>query len=123
MRALLIDDSLAMRNYLGAMLEQLGFEVLKAVHGKDGLEQLHQHGTPDVALVDWNMPEMNGLEFVQSVRQDDQYSTLRLLMVTSETELEAMAIAIEAGADEYVMKPFTIEELTEKLKMTGVLAR
>ena len=122
MRALVIDDSRAMRSILGQILKSFGFEVTEAVHGLDGLERLRQLGRPEVILVDWNMPEMNGYEFIKAVRADRDYRDIPLMMVTTETEMEQMVKALAAGANEYVMKPFTREIIREKLLLLGVLA-
>ena len=122
MRALVIDDSRAMRSILGQILKSFGFEVTEAVHGLDGLERLRQLGHPEVILVDWNMPEMNGYEFIKAVRADRDYRDIPLMMVTTETEMEQMVKALAAGANEYVMKPFTREIIQEKLLLLGVLA-
>lgn len=120
MRALVVDDSSAMRRILSRMLEGLGFEVTEAENGSEGLRRLEQSGPSDLALVDWNMPVMNGYEFVQKVRADEQYGDMRLMMVTTETGTEEMVMALEAGADEYVMKPFTQTELVSKLGLLGL---
>lgn len=120
MRALVIDDSRAMRAILGKILKELGFEVSEASHGREGLERLQQLGGHELALVDWNMPEMNGLEFVQAVRADHGYDDVRLMMVTTESEAGAMISALEAGANEYVMKPFTKDVILEKLAIMGI---
>lgn len=120
MRALVIDDSKTMRSILGRILQQIGFEVAEAGDGRQGLDRLRQFGKPDLALVDWNMPEMNGCEFVRAVRADPAFSDLRLMMVTTENELSQVAAALDAGADEYVMKPFTREVIVEKLNLLGV---
>ncbi len=121
MRALVIDDSRAMRAILGNMLRPLGYEVFEATNGREGMDRLRQLDHVDVALVDWNMPEMNGLEFVRAVRADRGRDALRLMMVTTETEMSQMVLALEAGANEYIMKPFTKEVILEKLEMLGVL--
>ncbi|HXG22596.1 MAG TPA: response regulator [Methylomirabilota bacterium] len=120
MRALVIDDSRAMRAILGRILKELGFEVTEAGHGREGLERLQQESKLALALVDWNMPEMNGLEFVRAVRANHAYDGLRLMMVTTASEAEAMVTALEAGADEYVMKPFTKDVILEKLAIMGI---
>ena len=120
MRALVIDDSRAIRAIVGRILRELRFDVIEAAHGREGLEKLRQLGAPDVVLVDWNMPEMNGLDFVRAVRQDAVYDQVRLLVVTTETEITNVARALEAGANEYVMKPFTKEVLLDKLQLVGV---
>jgi two-component system, chemotaxis family, chemotaxis protein CheY len=121
MKVMVIDDSRAMRTLLGGMIREMGFEVLEAKHGKDALDQLQAGGAPDVALVDWNMPEMNGYEFVKAVRADTVFQPLKLMMVTTETDMSQVVKAIEAGADEYVMKPFTKEVLLDKLQLLGLV--
>lgn len=121
MRALIVDDSRAMRRIEADLMKQLGFETADAVHGKDALEKLIAGPRPDVVLVDWNMPEMNGLEFVKSVRADRRWDDIKLMMVTTETQVEQMLTALEAGANEYVMKPFTKEVIEDKLRLIGAL--
>ena len=120
MRALVIDDLKAMRSILGRMLRGMGFEVVEAGDGRDALEKLKVAGKVDLALVDWNMPEMSGYEFVQAVRSEHSYDGTLLIMVTTETEMEQVTKALGAGANEYVMKPFTQEVIVEKLQMLGV---
>ena len=120
-KAMIIDDSRAIRMILSGMLGELGCEVDTAVNGKDGLEKVNQHADWSVFLVDWNMPEMTGLEFVQEVRKDPRFATTPLMMVTTETEISQVTRALDAGANEYVMKPFTQEMIAEKLRMLGVI--
>ncbi len=120
MRALIIDDSRTMRTILASMLKRLGFEITEASNGQEALDRLHEHGKPDIALVDWNMPVMSGFEFVQAVRRDPTFGSLPLMMVTTETELHQVASALEAGVNEYVMKPFTCEAIKDKLDLLGV---
>ena len=121
MIALVIDDSKATRTLIDQILGDIGFEVAHATHGRHALESLKRIGKVDVALVDWNMPEMNGLEFVQAVRADPAYDDMPLMMVTTETEKHQIERALEAGANEYVMKPFTKEVMQEKLDILGLL--
>ena len=120
MRALIIDDSKAMRSILSRMLRGLGFEVLEASNGCEGLQRLQESGKIDLALVDWNMPEMNGLEFIRTVRAEQSYNGVLLMMVTTETEMDNVVRALAAGANEYVMKPFTQEVILEKLQIFGL---
>ncbi len=121
MKALVVDDSKAMRMIIGRTLQELQFEVVEAVDGVKALELLEKEGGPDLILVDWNMPEMDGLEFVRALRGNPKWSSVPVVMVTSETELERVSKALEAGADEYVMKPFTREVLQEKLQLLGLI--
>ncbi|MEZ6063442.1 MAG: response regulator [Planctomycetaceae bacterium] len=120
MNALIIDDSRAMRRILTKIVTPLGFRVTEAEDGKQGLDRLLEAGAFEVILVDWNMPVMNGLEFVKAVRADDTYRDQKIVMVTTETEPAQMARALMAGVDEFVMKPFTADSLVEKMKLIGV---
>jgi two-component system chemotaxis response regulator CheY len=120
-RALVLDDSRAMRMLLKQLLGMAGFEVMEASNGLDALQCLQDTQTPDIVLVDWNMPEMNGLEFVQAVRAVRAYDDILLMMVTTEAECASVAMALEAGANEYLMKPFQHEAVFEKLQLLGLL--
>ncbi len=120
MRVLVIDDSRAMRSILSAILADLQFEVEAvedAEHAASLLRDDHGFG---LALVDWNLPGMSGLDLVRAIRSDPQHSEIRLMMVTTETELHRVRKALEAGADEYIMKPFDKEMLREKLALLGI---
>lgn len=121
MRALIVDDSRPIRRIEAEILQELGFETSDARHGKEALERLQDAPLPNVALVDWNMPEMDGLEFIKAVRGDARFEGLVILMVTTETEPEQMLRALTAGADEYLMKPFDKESLVDKLRLVGVV--
>lgn len=120
MRALVVDDSLAMRSILKMVLRQAGFEVIEASNGKNALAVLQSASTPDIALIDWNMPELGGLDLVHAVREDHRYSGMKIMMVTTETDLTQVQEALKSGADEYVMKPFTRESLLDKLQILGL---
>lgn len=120
MYALIIDDSRAMRRILRQIVEPLGFEIMEAGNGQEGLACLHKVDHVELVLVDWNMPVMNGLEFVKAVRADDGWREMKLVMVTTETEPAQMARALMAGVDEFVMKPFTADILLDKLRLIGV---
>jgi two-component system chemotaxis response regulator CheY len=110
-----------MRAILGRILRELGYEVLQAGNGREGLECLRKFGAADLALVDWNMPEMNGLDFLRAVRKQPTYDAMHLMMVTTETEIEHVTEALAGGASEYVMKPFTKEVILEKLQILGLV--
>lgn len=114
-RALVIDDSSTIRRLLRRMLEDLGFAVDDADDGAAALDILTHGERFDVALVDWNMPNVDGLQVITAVRADDAYADMRILVVTSETEMHRMVEALEAGADEYLMKPFRSAALQDKL--------
>jgi two-component system chemotaxis response regulator CheY len=118
---MVVDDSRALRRILGDMLRQFGFEVFDAGNGREALERLQAIGPVDLVLVDWNMPEMNGIELVRAVRVQSVYDAMPLVMVTTETEIEQMQNALESGANEYVMKPFSREVILDKLQLLGIL--
>jgi two-component system chemotaxis response regulator CheY len=117
MRALVVDDSRTVRIILREILQEMGAEVVEAGDGLEALEQLRRHPEIDLVLVDWNMPVMNGLDFILAVRAQPAFDGLRIVMVTTETEGEQIARALRAGANEYVMKPFTKEVLVAKLSL------
>lgn len=120
MKALIIDDSRTTRFILSRMLRELGYETVEAEHGEQGITRLHENPDIKLALVDWNMPVMSGLEFLKTLREGVQHQHLKVLMVTTETEMSQVIRAVEAGANEYVMKPFTKEMVLEKLQLLGI---
>lgn len=120
MRALVVDDSRAMRSMIGGLLREIGFEVCEACDGADALKRIREEGEVDLALVDWNMPQMNGYEFICAMRADSSHEKTTLVMVTAETEMERVNQALTAGASEYIMKPFNRDTLKEKLGLLGL---
>lgn len=120
MRALVVDDSTAMRAVLKRILSMRGFEVLEAKNGLDALSTLEKSGATDLMLVDWNMPEMNGLELVSRVRQNHSFDGIRIMMVTTETGIKEVQNALTAGANDYLMKPFSSTQVDEKLTLLGL---
>lgn len=118
-RALIVDDSRVMRSMLRRLLERHGFDVVEAENGRVALDRLQLMRIPDLALVDWNMPEMNGIDLISQLRQDHNYDRMAVMMVTTETEMSQVQRAMNAGANEYVMKPFTEEVLSDKLALLG----
>ena len=120
-RALVIDDSKVMRRIVAGILEDLGFEVRQAGHGREGLDLLETGWVPELVCVDWNMPVMDGLQFVNAVRANPAWRALTLMMVTSESEHGQIVRALAAGAHEYVIKPFTADAIRDKLALLGLL--
>lgn len=122
MHALVIDDSRTMRLMLARQLQLLGYDVLQAGDGQEALEVLAEHrdDLPVLATVDWNMPVMNGLEFVQAVRKDPGLRDLTLMMVTTEAEQGQIVRALAAGAHEYLIKPFSVEAFVDKIDYLGL---
>ncbi|PON14143.1 response regulator [Candidatus Entotheonella serta] len=119
-KALVIDDSQAVRSLLGSFLETMQFQIAEAGNGREALQRLKTHGPFDLALVDIHMPEMNGIDFVQAVRADRTYNDLPLMMVTTESDKSQVSKAMQAGANEYVMKPFTKQMIQKKLTLLGL---
>jgi two-component system, chemotaxis family, chemotaxis protein CheY len=119
-RALLVDDSRFVRNYLRSVLAGRGVECVEAADGREGLNCLRTSGPFSVALVDWNMPVMSGLEMLQAARADPRCNGTRIVMVTTEAENDHIEAALMAGADEYLVKPFDEQGLFDKLRMAGV---
>jgi two-component system chemotaxis response regulator CheY len=120
MRALIIDDSKAMRKVLGRTMSNMGFEVDEAMNGEEAIVLLEHSDNTGIVLVDWNLPEMSGLDFVKAIRSTDHYDSIRLMMVTSDTDEDQMATAFQAGVDEYVTKPFTADIIRDKVRVLGL---
>jgi two-component system chemotaxis response regulator CheY len=120
-RALILDDSLSVRRVLAKILLSVGIESVQASDGADGLKLVEeQGGSLGLVLADWNMPGMDGIEFVRRFRAQAQYLHVPVIMVTTETEIAQMMEALAAGANEYLMKPFTPEMLAAKLRILQV---
>lgn len=123
-KALVVDDSRAIRGILKRMLSEYGFVVLQAADGVEGLRALEGEAA-DISLlcVDYNMPNMNGIDLLRNMRADSRFKDIPAIMITTETHLRSMVAAFEAGATEYIMKPFTAEMLAEKLRIVGVVTQ
>lgn len=120
MHALVVDDSRAMRSLLRQILGRLGIDVAEAADGRAAIDAVVAGPLPDVALVDWHMPVMDGLELVTEMRRHKEWRHMAIMMVTTESEHENMVRALLAGADEYLIKPFTRDAVLEKLNLLGV---
>ncbi len=121
MEVLIIDDSRVMRSILRRICTSLGFAVREAGDGQQALDALAE-GVPDLCLIDWNMPVMDGLTFVTQVRARPEWRQMMLMMVTTESEHGQIVRALAAGAHEYVIKPFTAEAIAEKFALLGLVA-
>ena len=121
-KALVVDDSRAVRMILARTLREVGYEIGEAGDGKEALLALDKEPERySLVLVDWNMPVMNGFDLLVEIRKQPRFASLIVVMVTTETELGHMVMALEAGANEYVMKPFTKDILVSKLEMVGAI--
>lgn len=120
MRALVVDDSRFIRNYLHSIFAERGVDCFEAADGAQGLQALRENGPFSVALVDWNMPVMTGLELLRALRADRVFDGTRVVMVTTEAEHDRIETALDAGADEYLVKPFDEAGLLDKLRLAGV---
>ncbi len=117
---LVVDDSKVIRKVARRILEELSFEAIEAVDGRDALDQCNRH-LPDVVLLDWNMPVMNGLDFLIELRQTPDVSQPVVVFCTTENDLSHIKAALEAGADEYIMKPFDREIIEAKFAQVGLV--
>jgi two-component system chemotaxis response regulator CheY len=119
LRALVIDDSAVTRKIIKQILHPLGFEVFEAGDGQEGLNQVRDLDQLDLVLVDWNMPVMDGIQFLRAVRAQGALSSLPIMMVSTNNDAENVATSLEAGATEYIMKPFTPDMMRAKLELLG----
>ncbi|RMD86711.1 MAG: response regulator [Candidatus Dadabacteria bacterium] len=119
MKVLIVDDSTATRLILAGMFRDMGCDVLEAENGEEALKCIDS-GEVHLAIVDWNMPVMDGLELVNEVRQREECKDIKIIMVTTETDIDKVGKAIDAGANEYIMKPFTKDMVLDKMRLIGI---
>ncbi len=121
MRVLVLDDAKAARMFLQHILQEMigGIEIFTAADGVEGLQCLETHGKMALAFVDLIMPNMDGLEFIRAVRSRSECDDMPLIAVTTKTDKDMVAETLQAGADEYVMKPYTKEVIQDKLTILG----
>ena len=120
MRALIVDDSRTVRMILGKALRELGYEVQEAEHGKEAIERLYHGETVDLLLVDWNMPVMNGIDFLRALRREPGGERPTVVFCTTENDMSHIAEAMRSGANEYIMKPFDSEIIESKFSEVGL---
>ena len=121
MQALVVEDSSTIRMILCEYLRKMNIQVVEAADGQQALERLKEMDPPDLVLVDWNMPVMSGIDFIRAVREMHIYDPLPLIMVTTNSESEHLGTAMEAGANEYIQKPCTLDALREKIALLGLI--
>jgi two-component system chemotaxis response regulator CheY len=119
---LVVDDSAVIRKVARRIIEDIGFTVSEAEDGGPALELCAQ-SMPDVILLDWNMPNKDGYAFLQELRQTEAGLRPKVIFCTTENDVGAIARALRAGADEYIMKPFDRDILTAKLEQVGIPAK
>lgn len=119
-RFLLVDDSRIVRRVARQILEQAGFDIDEACDGAEALEHVRRH-RPDAILLDWNMPVMNGIDCLRALRAEFFCQQPIVIICTTENKPDFIVSAIEAGAQEYIMKPFDGEILLGKLEQLGLL--
>ncbi len=117
---LVVDDSRVIRQVARRMLEELSFAVSEAGDGQEALTTCRT-GMPDAILLDWNMPVMNGIEFLQALRKEEKGQDPVVVFCTTENDIERITLAMEAGANEFIMKPFDKDILTAKLSEVGLV--
>ncbi|MEM9400017.1 MAG: response regulator [Verrucomicrobiota bacterium] len=118
-RMLVVDDSKTMRNFLSIIAKECDFETDQAEDGVHALEVLEEKDAYDIALVDWDMPRMNGLELVKQIRAHTEYDEMKMMMVTTHNAIEDVAEALNEGVNDFLMKPLTKEMLEDKLRLLG----
>ena len=116
---LVVDDSKVIRKVARHILETLDFVVDEAEDGRDALDRC-AISVPDVVLLDWNMPVMSGIEFLRALRESDITPRPKVVFCTTENGTAHIRAALDAGADEYVMKPFDRDTLASKLQFAGL---
>ncbi len=119
MKALIVDDSSMMRNMLQHYASEMSFETTLAEDGADGVAKMKEEGPFELMLVDWDMPVMNGLEFVKAVRNDPENADSKILMVTSHNSMDDVITAMSVGIDDFLMKPIEEVGLKDKLTILG----
>ena len=117
---LVVDDSRVVRKVARRILEDLAFEVAEAGDGVEALAWVRT-AMPDAILLDWNMPAMNGLEFLRQLRAEPGGQAPRVVFCSVENDLDRIREALDAGADEYIMKPFDGDIVASKLALAGAL--
>lgn len=120
-KTLIVDDARVVRLALRGIMQQLGWQVIEAEHGKQAMEQMQKNPDVSLILLDWHMPVMNGYDFLVSLRASPEHvDDPKVIMVTTEASMPSILKAISAGANEYIMKPFDAEMIQEKLGMLGL---
>ena len=117
MKMLIVDDSVMIRKVVKAAVEKIGYEPVEAKNGQEAMEKIEEsHSDIALVLLDWNMPVLDGFSVLKNIKQNNEYSHIPVLMVTTEVDRKRVIQAVEAGAANYLMKPFSQEDLIEKMR-------
>lgn len=119
-KALIVDDCLTERSIYSRMLSNLGIQSLVADNGIEAMDIMDENESISLMLVDWNMPLLDGLSLTQNIRAQEKFKQTKIIMITSRSELVDIEGALNAGVDEYIMKPITGEALREKLILLNI---
>jgi len=119
-QCLIVDDSNDIRNVARHILESLEFEISEAENGQQALDQC-RYQMPDAVFLDWNMPIMDGIDFILALRSENGGNKPKVIFCTTENDAEHITQAINAGADDYIMKPFDREIVENKLQEVGLI--
>lgn len=114
-RILSVDDSAIIRKIIKSAVEALKYELLEAADGEEAISILKKEGNIKLILLDWNMPGMNGYDFLKLAKSDSSFKNIPIMMVTTESEKENIIMAVKAGVTNYLVKPFNTEELIKKI--------
>ena len=120
MKALVVDDSWITRKVICKMLTRFGIDSYEAANGSQALETLNSNSDIKIAFVDWNMPVMTGIEFLNQAKKDSRFDSIKIVMVTGNNEMDHVKSALNSGVDEYIMLPLTKEILQEKLALLNI---
>jgi two-component system, chemotaxis family, chemotaxis protein CheY len=123
MKVLIVDDSRVLRMHLGIMMRAMGWQIDEAENGARALERMRAGDTYELVLMDVNMPEMDGIECVRMLRSELPGLAAKVMMVTTEADFRLIADVLDKGADEFLMKPFTRENLQAKLQLMSLPVR
>lgn len=116
----MVDDSRVVRKIACKILEEMNIKVVEANDGHEAMTKCGE-AMPDVIITDWNMPNMNGLEFLKWLRGTKEGKTPKVIFCSVESSKDKIAKAIKTGADEYIIKPFDAEIIREKFQIAGIL--
>lgn len=120
MKTLVVDDSTVDRNLLTKIMSELGFSCYSVRDGEEALTMLSKNTEISLAMVDWSMPIVDGIELVRKIRSEPKYADIRIIMVTAANDIAHIDVALDAGIDEYVMKPYSKTIIAEKLALIGI---